>query len=240
MTDGAEEARELRDWLERNEDAPHQWRAVAVRLASHPDMPAAWRQIRKRRGDAVVIFSFVVDALASASREVFKPFTPDEGQRRIKRVIRLAGELKAAIEESPLPPDSGQFVTVPAAGKTQSQILMLGWRDLRRDGYGFGIPLAMVDLLKAAAEMAEKHLESEPPRAITRRRGDQSSALVSAFVRWLTFAMAREFQAEMHGTVALLVTAALDLPEPLDKVRVQAILKDCPPAFRLNAEARGR
>lgn len=225
---GCPEADELRDLVSKNRGVwPTNWLVVAHRLANHPDMPLAWKELRKRGGTAREMFSAVREVFLYANREVRRPSATVE-RDEFDRVKIAARELQRAIKESSLPADKGNLAELECDG-WKSIPVVIGWRDLQPDGYGLGYPISVLDLLDRVVAMVDRELESRPLRSISRRR---KRGLESAFVRRMTFSMTTRFGAEMHATVARITSAALDLSNPLDKKDVEAILKDCPPEFR--------
>jgi len=225
-----DEGQALLDWRDANRRAPRDWRVLATRLAEHDDIDRAWAELRKHGGGAMTVFRDVKNAFRLANQEVMRPSSADEAAQ-FDRVVRLARELRAAIEQSPLPKDSACLRSLTKEG-APDVMLMVGWRDLRDDGYELGYPLAIVDVLDLAIELAEFYRKALPVRSIARHKGNP---LVSAFVRWLAYFFSKSLGAELHGTIARVANAALDLSDPLDKNRVQAILKDAPPPLRVGA-----
>ncbi len=221
------EGQALMAWRTENPAAPRDWLVLADRLASHPDMPVAWAELRKRGEDAKAVFSDVCSAFRYANLEVRRPRLKKE-REQFERVRAAARELQRAIQSSSLPKNSGTFARLTCEGLKDIN-LVIGWRDLAEDGYGFGYPLAVSDFLDFVVTMVDRESEKLPPRSIARQR---KRWLESAFVRWMTFYMIQRFGDEMHATVARISSAALNLADPLDKKDVEAFLRDSPKAFR--------
>lgn len=227
MDDEYEHARRtLNTWGGENKGAPLYWRQLADLLANHHDMPEAWAELGKR-GDVVMpFFSCVCKAFKAAAKEAVRQ-TATEERAQLERVRRLTGELKMAIEQSPLPRGWAKLMELTAHDEKPA-MLWLGWRDLQESGLGFGYQLAIVEVLDRAAELLDSHIAALPPRAVKRHRDKPH---IVAFIRWLTFYVSHEFGEELHGTVARVATAVFDQAEPLTKRDVESILKDRPPEF---------
>lgn len=218
----------LKDWLEKNQQAPRFWRALAQRLATHHDMPSAWRELAKH-GDVVMpMFSIVHTAFEQAAAETRRQSTKEE-TTQLQRVRKLALQLKEAIEQSPLPRNSTKMYTLLCENRPEAH-LMLGWRDLQQNGFGLGYPLSIVEVLDIAVHLLDEHVQNLPLRSVKRHH---KRPQVAAFVRFLAWHFGRRFGKEMHGTVARITTAVFDISktDPLDKKGVQAILKNRPVAF---------
>lgn len=220
----------LLKWRQANSGAPVDWRAVARRIATHSDMPPAWEELARRGVAPLAMLSFATNALDSAAKETRRQ-TASEERAGIERVVRLARELRDAIEESPLPRGWAKYVTF--AESENAAPLLVGWRDidsLAEDHEGFCPAFSICDVLELAEELAQAHLNGLPPRSMARHRGKGARPLQVAFVRWLAWGFGVRLGRELRGVVARVATAVFD-GSPLTKRDVDVILKDRPPSF---------
>lgn len=223
-------ANELRVWLDENSTAPSEWRALAAKLGNDHKLTQVWAQLRRKDIPILHFFSLVTTAHESAIAEMQREPEASESAK-LARVIRLATELKAAIEESPMPRQSGTSATLTCDGLPAVLLLISMRDDLPANGWGMGhYPLSVTWMLDRSIELVKKHESGLPPRAVTRRR---SRPEVAAFVRILVFLVMREFGNGLHSAVARVATSIFEMQdwEPLDQAGVQVILRDTPPAF---------
>lgn len=184
------------------------------------------------------VLASVTSALESAAQETRRQ-TITEERADIERVARMARELKAAIEASPLPAGWATYVTFDESeGESEGESeraapVLFGWRDiddLAEEHKGFCPAFSICDVLELADKLAQEHLNKLPPRAVARHRGNGNRPLQVAFVRWLAWDFGVRFGREFRGVVARVATALFD-DSPLTKRDVDVILKDRPPAF---------
>lgn len=223
-------ASELLAWRDENPMAPSEWRSLAAKLGNDRELIPAWVQLRRKNIPALHFFSLITTAYEAAISEMQREPEANESAK-LARVTRLATELKAAIEESPMPRQSGAVATLACEGLPAVQMLISMRDDLPANGWGMGhYPLSVAWMLDRAIELVKKYEACLPPRAVTRRR---SRPEVAAFVRILVFLVMREFGSGLHTTVARVATSIFDLQdwEPLDQAAVQVILRDTPAAF---------
>jgi len=216
----------LHAWYSANPKAPRSWRDIAQKLAEHDEMVQAWPELTKRRIEPMPFFSTVCKAYEAAQKEVSRQQLTEETQQ-INGVKRAIQNLKSAIETSPLPPNTATLFELQSETR-QTIPVLIGWRDLRADGYGLGYSVSIVETLDIALMMVQKFEANLPPRALKRHRKQPETA---AFVRWLNWYMLERFKAAPLGTIGRVTTAIFDLKNPLDKADIQAILKDAPAEF---------
>jgi hypothetical protein len=156
--------------------------------------------------------------------EMARPTSAHELQD-IEAVIALAKKLKTAIKSSSLPGRTAYLDQYELQAEDMPDVpLDVGWHSLPAVGhFGFGYPLAICDVLTWATELAQRHLDSLPARAISRQKDRPE---VTAFVRKLAWHFMREFQQEHRTVIAHIATAVFDLTDPLDVKGVDGRLKD--------------
>lgn len=228
----------LLQWAQGEPRAPSRLRLVAQKLAMHPDMSPAWGELAKCNVGPMQVRASVTSALEGASKETRRQTTAEE-RTGIERVARMARELKAAIEASPLPAGHATYITFEASGgesedeSERAAPVLVGWREidgLAKSHKGFCPVFSICDVLELAEKLAQEHLTKLPPRAVARHRGRGNRPLQVAFVRWLAWDFGVRFGREFRGVVARVATALFD-DSPLTKRDVDVILKDRPPAF---------
>lgn len=205
---------------------------LARRLATHSDMAKVWKVLGDTPDDANALYVDVRNAFEAAHKEFQRPLSTEE-KKGFERVNKAINSLQDAIEKSSLPKNfrsEGYLLTCPKRLDRPDINLGLGWHDTSNLSAGFGYSIDLLGLLEIYSDLLKQYMAGLPPRAVTRRSVDP---LTAAFVRHLVFQLVHSRGKEHHGLVAYVATAVLNLDasEPLDKVGVQAILKDRPPAF---------
>lgn len=225
----------LRAWLDANQRAPLLWRQVAERLLAFDEIGAVWREIGKHGILSIHLFTMARMACERAIIEFGRAPVDDE-QAAIDRVRDLAAQLKAAIEQAPLP--AGRAYARQLEGSRLPPIeLFIGWRDLDPSNplWVGAYPLAIVDVLDQVPDLIDAHVRSMPRRTVERRRDTRARAdrIAAAeaerarmFVRSLADSLNKDHGVILKGTIARIANAVLLPAEPLDKSRVDAILKD--------------
>lgn len=211
--------------------APPQLLKIATALATDPKMERAWHAMGRHglRPIEDVLFH-VAGAWSDAAQEAKRPPATEE-RGKIERVIRLAGELGAAIEEAPLL--KGRRISI---GDKAASALLLGpslppplwgaWGNspARREG-------EFTLSLRAAVNLVEQHacldLFQLRHRMVTRKRGKETPPVVSAFVRYLAHWF---WQATGGNQVAIIarIVEALFEDSPQTARSIGKILKDSP------------
>ncbi len=216
-----EAAQTLRDWSSSNPNAPQLWHLVCLRLADHYDMNIAWRELLKISDRPIAVAVFVRSALEAAVKENNRP-SPNDEEKNLNKVLALARELRTAIEDSPLPNNSA-FPIGPGCN------ILLGWKgDVQHllEWHPGHFAFTVVDILDFVEEETTRYIQGLPVRAVTRKR---DRPLEAAFVRWLSYFFNREFgKPAMYATIGRIVSAVLNLDDPLDRASVETILKDAP------------
>lgn len=192
-------------------------------------MESFWGGVLDVNGAEVMpIFGDIARALEAATAEVSRQPSREE-KESVEKVIRLAKDLKEAIEQSPLPRDWGKWATLTS--NADNLVVAVGWRDMRTDGYGVGHSIEIVKVLDWAVDLAEAHIFALPPRSIVRHR---DRADVSAFVRWLAWLFGVKLGKELRSEIALVASAVFEKKHPtmsLTKRDIDNILKDRPQEF---------
>lgn len=212
----------LNQRLAKNPRLPEAERHVMAALASEAAKPA-WEFFGH---DAAIVWRVVgrvVQAFKQALSEVGRPTDKAETDD-LQSIIKKAGELQLAIKTSSLPSNWVRHDRFELTAEDMPSVPVdLGWHSLRPGGYGLGYPLAIHDVLGWAAELAQQHLDSLPPRSLERKKGQ---AKVTAFVRFLAWHFEREFQQEHRTAIGHIASAVFDLADPLDANGVDVRLKD--------------
>lgn len=210
------------------------------RLKEHPRLPVPTRHILAAlAGEAAVpVWEFfgpdevkmwrVVDRVRQAYEQTLAEMDrPSSSQERqdIENIVAQAKKLKTAIKSSSLPGRTAYLDRYELQCEDMPEVpLNVGWHSLPAVGHvGFGYPLAICDVLDWAADLAQRHLDTRPVRAIDRRK-DQPE--VTVFVRRLAWHFGREFKEEHRSAIAHIANAIFDLPDPLDVKGVEGRLKD--------------
>lgn len=169
------------------------------------------------------VLNRVRQAFEQALNEISRPSATNEASD-LKDIIKKARDLQRAIKTSSLPGDWVRSVHFELGAEDMPPISIdLGWHSLRPEGYAFGYPLAICDVLEWAVELAQHHIEGLPARSLDRRK-DQPE--LTSFVRHLAWHFNREFQQEHRTAIAHIATAVFDLKTPLDVKGVDGRLKD--------------
>ncbi|ABM93508.1 hypothetical protein [Methylibium petroleiphilum] len=216
----------LATWAEEHRSsAPAAWISIADRLLSDESAKQAWSQLRRFGDIQMAVFSDICHAVERASNETRRKPTLVE-RKEVERVKDLALRLKQAIKLSSLPPGTATLYQLNSNCEPPAQ-LWIGWRDLPTEGVGlgFGYSMSISEMLDRTVELADKHLVSLGPRAVTRQK---SRPKVAAFVRWLCFNFVRRFDSELPLVAARFTNAVLRPVDQLTKDDVAAILKDSP------------
>lgn len=216
--------------LQENPRYPRLARYAMTKMTSGEEAAAAWRVLGQDEKSVGKAFNRIRTAFEAALNEVARPNIKNE-REEIASIIRLAKKLKGEIKSSSLPGDwCRSFEHELEAEDLPPVFLEIGWHSLRPGGYHTGYPVAVVDVLDWAIDMANKHVSGLPERAVIRRSNQPK---VAAFVRHLAWQFGQEYEGdEKRGTIGHIATAIFDLDEPLDLSGVDGILRDRPEPFK--------
>lgn len=222
MTQLPRAAQILQQRLADNPRLPRATRHVMAALATEAAEPA-WDFFGHDEATVGRVLSLVRQAFEQALDEISRPSATDEASD-LQGIIKKARDLQRAIKTSSLP---GNWVRNDRFELTAEDMpavpVDLGWHSLRPEGYAFGYPLAICDVLDWAVELAQHQLDNRPARSLVRQK-DQPE--LTAFVRHLAWHFNREFKQEHRTAIAHIATAVFDLSDPLDVKGVDGRLKD--------------
>ena len=212
-------AKTLRDWSLNNPRAPEHWHIVSLALANHSDMPTAWKELLKLTDSPNKVAALVRSAYEHALKEVGRGNEKKES-KDLENVMSLCAQLQQAIKDSSLPEDTA----IPVFGDWDLWAAYKTYHDDIGDFVPGAKLFKMTQFLDYFAERVKLFSDNRPMRATARDRG---KVLIDSFVRWLSWNLEREFNTRaMHATIGRLVTAVLNLPNPLDRRNVERILKN--------------
>ena len=209
-------ANDVRKWIADNPKAPPQWRGIAERLATSPDMAQAWRELAKRGVQGTHVLSMVLDATRCAAEECRRMPLAEEAVR-LRAVENAAHGLIKAIDRAPLL-DKSRLIEV------DGHPMAFAWRAGGSQVAKVAFPVPVIDLtalLQAAAELVAEELRRTRNRTVKRKRTDPVAA---SFVRHLSAMIQQATGQKLMGTVARVATAALDR-EAISKEQVEAIIR---------------
>ena len=218
---------------------PRAAQILQKRLADNPRLPRATRHVMAAlaaeaaepawdffgHDDATVgrVLSLVRQAFEQALDEISRPSATNEASD-LQGIIKKARDLQRAIKTSSLPGDWVRHDRFELGAEDMPPVPVdLGWHSLRPEGYAFGYPLAICDVLDWAVELAQHQLDNRPARSLVRQK-DQPE--LTSFVRHLAWHFNREFKQEHRTAIAHIATAVFDLSNPLDVKGVDGRLKD--------------
>lgn len=218
----------LQDMLKANPRAPESWRTVATALASDDAVPV-WHALGGDADTVRAVADMARQSYEQAGQEMVRPAEESQERDDINSIIDRLKKLRTDIKTSSLPGNSADFGSHALEGAGLPPVVLeFGWHSLH-GGTGIGYPLAVCDVLEWAEQMARKHLDRLPPRAVKRRKKQPELA---AFVRYLAWHFVREFGKEHRGALAAIAQAIFDPAEPVTKDTINGILKDAPPQFK--------
>jgi hypothetical protein len=217
--------------VENKATASPQLLRVATVLATHPEMERAWRALGKlgMRPIEDVLF-YVAGAWSDAAQEAKRPPAAEE-REKIERVIRLSGELWAAIEEAPLlkgrrTPINDKAASALLLGPSAPPPLGWAWGDVPARAEG-EFTLSLLAAVKSAEQLARFDLFKLRHRMVTRKRGKETPPVVAAFVRYLASSLEQKTGGEQPAVIARIATALFE-ESPQTPRSVRKILKDSP------------
>lgn len=220
----------LRRWLDdRPEPDPilANAQSFARRLIGHEDMRLAWRQLERVGIGSLHLRALVENAARNAYTDAsLQPI--GEANAQLDKVERLISELRTAIEESPLPRNSGPLMEIRSKGLPTVPVIF-GWRDMNPDADWWGHPISVVDTLDTALAILRDYRAKAPARAVLRTSKRHE---INAFVVNLGWLIFKEFDTYLPGTLARIANAVYGPKNPLDKDVVKGILKGSPEPFR--------
>ena len=220
----------LKQWLADNPNPVHPHIAIrchlAQKLIEDQDMTRAWPELEKRGIGALPFLSLVQNSFESARKEI-KRQPVSEVSSQLATVDRLIGELREAIEQSPLPPNMGWPYEISHSTLPSLNVL-IGWRDMAGCDF-FGVHTqSIVEMLDIASELVGNFRKNQPPRTVIRHTKRPE---ITAFVRWLGWRVNHEYGFELPGTLARVANAVYEPTQPLDKEDVKGILRTASPPF---------
>lgn len=222
MTKKTTAAKILKQRLKDHPGLPRATRHVMVALATETATPA-WDFFGHDDATVGRVLDRVRQAFEQSLDEISRPSATNEAAD-LKAIIKKARDLQRAIKTSSLPGDWVRHDRFKLGAEDMLPVLVdLGWHSLRPDGYNFGYPLAVCDVLDWAVELVQHRLDDRPARSLVRQK-DQPE--LTAFVRRLAWHFNREFQQEHRTAIAHIASAVFDLPDPLDVKGVDGRLKD--------------
>ena len=219
---------EIQQCLVQHPKAPSLTRDVWQALGAGPEAAALWRLLGKDSVTGWKVVDLVRSANEQAHKEIARPSKKPELDD-LNLVINKAKSLKRAIKSS-LPADQAVLFAYDLKGAQMPTIpLEFCFHRLKPGGDEIAYPLVVNDVLDWLIEQVTLRRAQFPLRALT-RQGHQP--LVQAFVRHLAWQFGQAFGQEHRTSIGHIATAVFELPDPLDKAGVNAILKDRPVAFK--------
>lgn len=198
----------------------------AMQLVDSHDMRRAWPEFEKVGLGSMHLRALIENAAKNATREAVREPRAIE-TKKLDKVDTLIRRLKRAIQESPLPRNSG--IDVKIRSKRISPVMIIaGWHDMSPDVGWSAHPVSLTDTLDFYLEMLQQHRASEPARAVQR---SAKHLEVNAFVVNLGWLICKEFGSYLPGSIARVTNAIYDPPDPLNKEAVRDILKRSPEPF---------
>lgn len=206
-------------WIVENRNAPQRWRDIAQRLATDPDMNAAWRELAKpkyRIKQGRRIMTMALHAFDAANRELQRTLPSAEESNRLHDVEVAAQALVAAIDRAPLL-DDVSFIEIDGA------TVSFAWRESgSKVAESMGWPWQKIELralLEYTAARAAELQNSLPGRWAERQKCDPALAI---FVRHAAAELKQETGQKMMGTLASIATVTL--MRTVTKEQVRSIL----------------
>jgi hypothetical protein len=216
----------LTEWLRANPSAPEVDRAICTRLIESHDMHKAWPRLLKACESPVQIVSMTAKSYQSATQDVLRLPSTDE-QESITSVRTAATKLLQALQGAQLLDRGAPLMDMG------SEQIWVAWTANCADGLentspsGFPV-LGLPDLLRILDQQCAELLDRTPTKSITRKRNDNDTETVRAFLRHLAWDFSQKFGGKMPATLARIANAVFNIKDPLGDDEVRKILRDSP------------
>ena len=216
----------LTEWLRTCSPTLGVDREICTRLIASPDMHTAWPSLLKAGASPMQILNMTLKSYQSARLDARR--LPNIAEKKsIKDVRKAATKLLQALQGAQLLDRGAPLMDMG------SEQIWVAWTANCADGLentspsGFPV-LGLPDLLRILDQQCAELLDRTPTKSITRKRNDNDTETVRAFLRHLAWDFSQKFGGKMPATLARIANAVFNIKDPLGDDEVRKILRDSP------------